>query len=84
MRLSNTAAKLIFTGIAIILLAISYVLYQQIKSLLLAQDQLNETNIVKLKLEQTISALNDAESAQRGYLLTKDSVFLSPYRGLPS
>lgn len=81
MRLSNTAAKLIFTGIAIILLAISYVLYKQIKSLLLAQDQLNETNIVKLKLEQTISALNDAESAQRGYLLTKDSVFLSPYMG---
>ena len=81
MRLSNTAAKLIFTGIAIILLAISYVLYKQIKSLLLAQDQLNKTNIVKLKLEQTISALNDAESAQRGYLLTKDSVFLSPYMG---
>jgi len=80
MRLSNTAAKLIFTGIAIILLAISYVLYKQIKSLLLAQDQLNETNIVKLKLEQTISALNDAESAQRGYLLTKDSVFLAPYQ----
>ena len=61
MRLSNTAAKLIFTGIAIILLAISYVLYKQIKSLLLAQDQLNETNIVKLKLEQTISALNDTD-----------------------
>jgi len=81
MRLSNSAAKLIFTSIAILLLAISYILYEQIQLLLRAQDQLNETNVVKLKLEQTISALNDAESAQRGFLLTKDSVFLTPYRG---
>jgi len=80
MRLSNTAAKLIFTGIALVLFAISYILYRQIQSLLIAQDQLNETNLVQLKLQQTVSALNDAESAQRGFLLTKDSVFLSPYR----
>jgi signal transduction histidine kinase len=81
MRLSNTAAKLSFVIIAIVLLAISYVLYQQIRSLLFAQDQLNETNVVKLDLEQTLSALKDAESAQRGFLLTKDSVFLQPYHG---
>jgi signal transduction histidine kinase len=81
MRLSNTAAKLIFTSIAIVLLAISYLLYQQIQSLLQTQEQLNETNVVKLKLEQTLSALKDAESAQRGFLLTKDSVFLEPYHG---
>ena len=79
MRLSNTAAKIVFTSIAIVLLSISYVLYQQILSLLQAQEQLNETNIVKLKVEQTLAALKDAESAQRGYLLTKDSVFLQPY-----
>ena len=81
MHLSNTAAKLIFTGIAIVLLAISYVLYQQILSLLSVQNQLNETNIVKLKVEQTLSSLKDAESAQRGFLLSKDSVFLQPYYG---
>lgn len=81
MRLPNTAAKLIFTSIAIALLAISYLLYQQIQSLLQAQDQLNETNIVKLKLERTLSALKDAESAQRGFLLSNDSVFLEPYHG---
>jgi signal transduction histidine kinase len=81
MHPSNTAAKVIFTAIAIVLLAISYVLYQQIHSLLSAQDQLNETNIVKLKVEQTLSSLKDAESAQRGFLLSKDSVFLQPYYG---
>ncbi len=81
MRLSNTAAKFIFTSIAVVLLAISYLLYQQIQSLLQTQDQLNETNVVKLKLEQILSALKDAESAQRGFLLTKDSVFLEPYHG---
>ena len=56
MRLSNPAAKLVFTTIAIVLLAISYVLYEQIQLLLRAQDQLNETNVVRLKLEQTVSA----------------------------
>ena len=81
MRLSNTAAKFIFTSIAVVLLAISYLLYQQIQSLLQTHDQLNETNVVKLKLEQILSALKDAESAQRGFLLTKDSVFLEPYHG---
>jgi len=81
MRLSNTAAKLIFTSIAIVLIAISYLLYRQIDALLLAQDQLNETNVVKLKLEQTVSTLKDAESAQRGFLLTKDSALLAPYKG---
>src|SRR5215203_59594 len=79
MRLSNSAAKLIFVSIAIVLFSTSYILYKQIHLLLRAQDQLNETNIVKLKLEQTISALHDAESAQRGFLLTKDSIFLGSY-----
>lgn len=81
MRLSNNAAKLIFATTAIVLLAISYILYQQIKTLFYAQEQLNETNIVKLKLEQTLSSLKDAETAQRGYLLTHDSIFLQPYYG---
>lgn len=40
-----------------------------------------KTNIIKLKLEQTLSYLKDAESGQSGYLLTKDTSFLRPYYG---
>jgi signal transduction histidine kinase len=81
MRLSNLAAKIIFATAAIVLLSISYILYQQIRNLLRSQEQLNVTNLVKLKLEGTLSTLKDAENAQRGFLLTKDSLFLQPYYG---
>ena len=81
MRLSNKAAKMIFAIAAILLLSISYILYLQIRSILHLQDQLNDSNIVKLKLKETLSALKDAETAQRGYLLTNDSLFLEPFNG---
>lgn len=79
MRLSNTAAKLIFTGTALVLLTVSYILYQQVRSLINTQEQVNEKYLVRTKLEETLSLMNEAESVQRGFLLTKDSSFLQPY-----
>jgi signal transduction histidine kinase len=72
-------AKVIFASSAIILLALAIMLYLQINSLISSFNQINHTNAVRLKLEQILSHLNDAESAQRGYLLSKDSAFLKPY-----
>jgi signal transduction histidine kinase len=81
MQLSTKAAKLVFIFTAIVLLGLSYILYHQIDTLLESQKQLNRTNNLKLKLEQTLAALIDTETAQRGFLLTRDSVFLKPYNG---
>jgi signal transduction histidine kinase len=81
MQLSTKAAKRIFLLTAILLLGLSAVLYRQIDSLLKSQDQLNHTNLLKLKLEQLLGSLIDTETAQRGFLLTRDSAFLTPYRG---
>jgi signal transduction histidine kinase len=81
MRLSTRTANILFTATAVFILLISYILFEQVSSLINSQEQLNETNIIKLKLEQTLSALKDGEIAQRGFLLTKDSVFLQPYYG---
>lgn len=39
-----------------------------------------DSKSVLLRLENFISFLKDAETAQRGYLLTKNSKFLEPYR----
>jgi len=50
-------------------------------NLLSASDLIIKTNITKLKLEQTLSYLKDAESGQSGYLLTNDTAFLRPYYG---
>jgi signal transduction histidine kinase len=52
-----------------------------VKDLIISYNQINKANIINLKLEQTLSTLKDAEIAQRGFLLTNDSVFLQPYNG---
>lgn len=81
MQLSAKAAKLIFLLTTILLLSLSALLYKQITSLLDSQKQVSTTHVLKLKLEQLLTALVDTETAQRGFLLTQDSLFLEPYRG---
>ena len=41
----------------------------------------NHTDSVLRKMEELISTLKDAETGQRGYLLTNDDQFLIPYNG---
>jgi len=81
MQLSTRVARTIFITTACVLFILSYTLYIQVKDLINSYNQINQANIVKLKLEQTLSTLKDAETAQRGFLLTQDSLFLEPYEG---
>lgn len=81
MQLSAKAAKRIFSLTAVLLFGLSAMLYQQITALLGSQEQVNSKHVLQLKLEQLLAALVDTETAQRGYLLTQDSVFLQPYQG---
>ncbi|HEV7331220.1 MAG TPA: ATP-binding protein [Flavisolibacter sp.] len=81
MQFSTKAAKLVFLLTTIVLLGLSALLYKQITSLLDSQRQVNSTNVLKLKLERLLTALVDTETAQRGFLLTQDSLFLEPYQG---
>lgn len=81
MQLSGKTAKRIFLLTALALLALSALLYQQIHFLLESQKEINRTNLLKIKLEQLLGSLIDTETAQRGFLLTKDSLFLDPYYG---
>ena len=80
-QLSTRLAKLIFISTACVLLILSYILYLQVKDLIASYNQVNQANVVKLKLEQTLTTITDAETAQRGFLLTNDSIFLQPYKG---
>lgn len=81
MPFSTKLAKIIFIVTALLLLIISTILYVQINDLVDANEMVNHTNEVKFRLEQILSYSKDAETAQRGYLLTKDSLFLQPYFG---
>src|SRR4051794_28188653 len=70
-----------FVCLFFILILISYLSYKRMDDLLNVSQLIINTNIIKLKLEETLSHLKDAESGQSGYLLTKDPAFLRPYYG---
>src|SRR5450432_3648192 len=71
---------LIFILIIILLLFISFLSYQRITRLNKEYNLVNHTHQVKLKLGQGLSYLTEAETAQRGFILTRDSSFLQPYK----
>src|ERR1041384_355812 len=68
-----------FNASLIILLVSSVASYLSISNLLESSKWVNHTNEVLIELENIRGALVDAETGQRGYLLTGDQVFLAPY-----
>ena len=46
-----------------------------------AVDWMMQSNMVKSKVNEVVSSLNDAEIGQQGYLYTKDSVLLQTFNG---
>jgi len=69
-------------GISIlILLVVGSFSYITVNKLLLSNYAVEHSNAVIRKLEATISIMKDAETGQRGYLLTNQAKFLEPYKG---
>jgi CheY-like chemotaxis protein/CHASE3 domain sensor protein/putative methionine-R-sulfoxide reductase with GAF domain len=69
-------------GFSIVLLIISSaVSYICIQNLLSSANWVRHTNEVKATLEGVISSLKDAETGQRGFLLTGNDEYLEPYNG---
>ncbi len=74
--------RFIFSSFAVcvVLLAIlSWTSYQKIKDSTSYATSVERTHEVMRKSEELISILKDFETGQRGYLLTKEKVFLEPY-----
>ncbi|MFT3910887.1 MAG: response regulator [Ferruginibacter sp.] len=65
----------------LLLLGSAVASYISINNLLYHNELVEHTNLVITKLENTISILKDAETGQRGFLLTGDEQFLDPYKG---
>ncbi|HLP51662.1 MAG TPA: ATP-binding protein [Chitinophagales bacterium] len=72
---------LIFLAFFAMLLLVSYLSYERINGLIVSSELVGRSNTVKLKLEQAISYMKDAETGQRGFLLTQDSSYLQPFYG---
>lgn len=76
---STFLLKGIFVLSIFILVFISAVSYKHATSLTDSSEALQHSYAVRNELEQVISYLKDAETGQRGYLLSHDSSMLEPY-----
>ena len=64
-----------------ILILSAVVSYVSLSQLLESQNWVKHTNAVEAGLANLISKMTDAETGQRGYLLTGNDLFLDPYEG---
>ncbi len=82
MKLSLKTNLRLGLGLSLILLILSSLAsYISIHNLIKNADLVEHSNKVISNLENAISTLKDAETGQRGYLLTGNNVFLEPYYG---
>ena len=77
----TVAAKLVagFGLALLILLSIGIVAYQAIGRLMFTSERVAHTHEVLTQLELVLGSLKDAETGQRGYLLTGVESYLEPY-----
>ncbi|RYY71280.1 MAG: response regulator [Chitinophagaceae bacterium] len=81
-RASLKRNLLIGFGISLLILILSSsASYMSIRNLLESSRLVNHTNVVVSRLEEVLSTVKDAETGQRGYLLTGLSDYLEPYTG---
>lgn len=70
-----------FTVSLTILIFSALISYESVTELLDSQEWVAHTDLVKSDLLGLISTMKDAETGQRGYLLTGDESFLEPFVG---
>lgn len=78
-KMSSPIFTSIFITALFLLLFISSISYNQMRSTNESGKMVTHTYQVQLMLEQLFSMLKDAESGQRGYIITHDSTFLKQY-----
>jgi signal transduction histidine kinase/CHASE3 domain sensor protein len=76
---STLFLKIIFTVSVAVIFFIGAITYKHITVLKESSKWVEQSQKINMELELLISYLKDAETGQRGYLLTKDEDFLKPY-----
>ncbi len=71
--------KVVFVVSLFIVFFIAGVSYKHITDLSKSQELVVQTYKVNVELEQILSYLKDAETGQRGYFITQDSLYLQPF-----
>jgi len=69
-------------GLSLLILIVSSIAsYSSIQNLLESSHWVDHTDSVITQLDRVLSTVKDAETGQRGFLLTDDTAFLAPYNG---
>lgn len=76
---SPLALRIIFAISIFILLFITSVSYKHNRDLQNSSKLMMHTYEINIQLERLLSFVKDAETGQRGYIITKNSRFLAPY-----
>jgi PAS domain S-box-containing protein len=86
MKWSNKAVPMKSAFLVVVVLVINAVVTTvNLRTLVTNESWVVHSHEVLGELERTLSLLKDAETGQRGYLLTGDEAYLGPYRaGLPA
>jgi len=71
--------QLLFAGIMIVLLGVSYVAYRNLENYTGEVQLVRKSNEIIKETQLILSTLKDAETGQRGFQLTGDSLYLTPY-----
>ena len=71
--------KLLFAGIMVMLLAVSYVAYRNLENYTAEVNLIRHSNEIIKETHVILSTLKDAETGQRGFQLTGDTTYLTPY-----
>ncbi len=78
-RTSFNLIKLIFVSATLVLIFLSYISYTRMTNLIDSSELVNHTNEVNLDLANVLNYFTAMETSQRGFLLTKDSVFIQSF-----
>jgi signal transduction histidine kinase/CHASE3 domain sensor protein len=79
LRKSPLFLKIIFTVSVAIIFFIGAITFKHVTVLKKTSTWISKSYEVNIELERLLSYVKDAETGQRGYLLSKDKSFLTPY-----
>ncbi len=76
---SSNSLRVIFVIAVFILLFLSSIAYKHNQDLNESSKLVMHTYEINIQLERLMSAIKDAETGQRGYIITRNARFLTPY-----
>ncbi len=80
-QLSKNTYIFLFTLLTVVLIIAAFTSYKKVKQFDESVTWVIKSEEVKGNISDVLSTLKDAETGQRGYLLSNDSLFLQPYIG---